>query len=169
MQRFKEQRWFLFLDRAKALNDFIRRRVGNSAEADEIFQELSLVVLRHASGPDEVEKFSAWCHAIARHVLAHHFRAKRRQAKLLDRVELEGFACESCHYLDPERAASARELLKLVGKRLDPQGGELLSQRYLLGESTGEIAQRLAQSEASVRMRLMRLRLVAKREHQKHQ
>ena len=169
MQRFQEQRWFLFLDRAKTLNAYIRRRVADSAEADEIFQELSLVVLRHATGPDEVENFSAWCHSIARHVVAHHFRAKRRRARLLDRVELEGFACESSQCLDPERAASARELLKLVGKRLDPQSRELLSQRYLLGESTGEIAEPLAQSEASVRMRLMRLRSAAKREHQKYQ
>lgn len=59
--------------RLMTLNAYIRRRVGDSPEADEIFQELSLVVLRHATGRDEVENFSAWCHAIARHVVARHF------------------------------------------------------------------------------------------------
>ena len=57
----------------------------------------------------------------------------------------------------------ARELLRLLGKRLDPKAQELLSQRYLLGESTEEIAIRLEQSPTAVRMRLMRLRTMARR------
>ena len=158
-----QDRWLLFLSRAKSLQAYIRRRVDDPTEAEEVFQDLSLIVLRHRSGPKDIERFNAWCHSLARHVLAHHFRTKRRRANLLTRVELEGSAFETSHRVDPERAASARELLRLLGKRLDPKARELLSQRYLLGESTEEIALRLEQSPTAVRMRLMRLRTMAKR------
>lgn len=163
MRELSQDRWLLFLDRAKSLRAFIRRRVADPTEAEEVFQDLSLIVLRHRSGPKDIECFGAWCHSLARHVLAHHFRTKRRRANLLSRVELESAGFETSHSVDPERAASARELLRLLGKKLDPKAAELLSQRYLLGESTEEIALRLAQSRTAVRMRLMRLRTMAKR------
>lgn len=153
----------MFLDREQSLRAYIRRRVRDAAEAEEIFQELSLVVLRHRSGPKDMARFTAWCHALARHLLAHHFRSKRRRASLLSRVELESAGFETSHRVDPERAASARELLGLLGNRLDPKARELLSLRYLLGESAEEIALRLDQSPTAVRMRLMRLRSMAKR------
>jgi RNA polymerase sigma-70 factor, ECF subfamily len=158
-----QDRWLLFLGKEKSLRAYIKRRVGDATEAEEVFQELSLTVLRHRSGPNDMELFSAWCHALARHVLAHHFRTKRRRAKLLSRVELESAGFETSHRVDPERAASARELLGLLGKRLNPQAQALLSQRYLLGESTEEIALRLEQSPTAVRMRLMRLRSMVRR------
>ncbi|HWZ92351.1 MAG TPA: sigma-70 family RNA polymerase sigma factor [Polyangiaceae bacterium] len=163
MRELSQDRWLLFLDRAKSLYAYIRRRVDDQTDAEEVFQDLSLLVLRHRSGPKDVERFNAWCHCLARHVLAHHSRAKRRRANLLSRVELESAGFVTCHRLDPERAASARELLRILGKRLDPQARELLSQRYLLGESSEEIALRLEQSPTAVRMRLMRLRTMAKR------
>jgi RNA polymerase sigma-70 factor (ECF subfamily) len=163
MRALPDDRWPLFFDRAKSLRAYIRRRVDDPTEAEEVFQDLSLIVLRHRSGPKDVERFSAWCHALARHVLAHHFRTKRRRANLLSRVELESAGFETSHRVDPERAASARELLRILGTRLDSQAQELLSQRYVLGESTEEIAMRLAQSPTAVRMRLMRLRSMAKR------
>ncbi|HEX3775045.1 MAG TPA: sigma-70 family RNA polymerase sigma factor [Polyangiaceae bacterium] len=163
MRELSDDRWLLFMDRAKSLRAYIRRRLDDPAEAEEVFQDLSLIVLRHRSGPKDMERFNAWCHSLARHVLAHHFRAKRRRANLLTRVELESAGFETSHRVDPERAASARELLRLLGKKFDPKARELLSQRYLLGESTEEIALRLEQSPTAIRMRLMRLRSIAKR------
>jgi RNA polymerase sigma-70 factor, ECF subfamily len=155
--------WLLFLQRADSLRAYIKRRVSDPMEAEEIFQDLGLVVFRHRSGPTDIESFGPWCYALARNVLAHHFRSKRRRANLQSRVELESLAVESSHRIDPERAASARQLLEIMGSGLGLEARDLLSQRYLLGESTEEIAQRLEQSPTAVRMRLMRLRSLAKR------
>jgi RNA polymerase sigma factor (sigma-70 family) len=163
MAASSQERWRLFLGNAKVLRAFIRRRVRDPAETDEVFQELSLVVLRHCSDPKEIEQFTAWCHALTRNVLAHHFRTKRRRANLLSRLELERVAFETRYEVDPERSASARELLVRLKKRLDPRARDLLSLRYLLGESTEEIAMRLERSPTAVRMRLMRLRSIARR------
>jgi RNA polymerase sigma-70 factor, ECF subfamily len=155
--------WLLFLASASSLRAYIRRRVTDAAEAEEVFQELSLVVFRHPASPRDEERFSAWCHVLARHLLAHHFRAKRRRANLLSRFETESTDYGVELGIDPERSASARELLEILDKQLDPQASELLAQRYLMGESTEEIAQRLARSPSAIRMRLMRLRSIAKR------
>lgn len=155
--------WLLFLDSASSVRAYIRRRVADHAEADELFQELSLIVFRHPAGPREKDLFSAWCHGLARHLLAHHFRAKRRRANLLSRFEFESTGVGAAHHVDPERSASARELLGRLDEQLDPQASELLKQRYLMGESTEEIALRLARSPTAIRMRLMRLRSLAKR------
>jgi hypothetical protein len=81
----------------------------------------------------------------------------------MSRFEFESTAVDATHGVDPERSASARELLGLLGKRLDPQARELLEQRYLMGESTEKIALRLARTPTAIRMRLMRLRSLAKR------
>ena len=163
MQDLSQDRWRLFEGKAKSLRAYIRRHVDDPTEADEIFQDLSLVVFRHHTDPGEIELFSAWCHSLARNLLAHHFRSKRRRAKLLSRVELESEWFEPSHRVDPERAASARQLLGMLEKRLEPAARELLSQRYLHGASTQEIALRLEQSPTAVRMRLMRLRAIARR------
>ena len=150
----------LFQQQAPKLRVYLRRRVQEPADAEELFQELCLVVIGHQSGPKSLDRFPEWCRALARHMLAHHFRSKRRRERLLERVELEGIAL--CQRIDPERLASARELLDKLVVRLDPESTELLSQRYALGESAQEIARRLEQSPAAVRMRLMRLRSAAK-------
>jgi DNA-directed RNA polymerase specialized sigma24 family protein len=95
-------------------------------------------------------------------MLAHHYRTNRRRASLLGSVAQERAAHEPWHCVDPERVASARELLERLGARFNPKAQELLSQRYALGETTHEIATRLEQSPTAVRMRLMRLRSAAK-------
>jgi RNA polymerase sigma-70 factor, ECF subfamily len=157
------ERWLLFLGKEKSLRAYIRRRVSDPMEAEETFQDLSLVVLRHRTGPRDIESFGAWCYSLARNVLAHHFRNKRRRASLLSRVELESLVFETSHRIDPERTASARQILEILSSRLGLEARDLLSQRYLLGESTEEIALRLEQSPTAVRMRLMRLRSIVKR------
>ena len=151
-----------FPQQATSLRAYLRRRVRDPADAEELFQELSLVVIRHPSGPKNVERFPEWCRALARHMLGHHFRSNRRRAKLLDRFAFEGTANDPCQRIDPERLASARQLLTKLTERLDPGSTELLSQRYALGESAHEIALRLEQSPTAVRMRLMRLRSAMK-------
>jgi RNA polymerase sigma factor (sigma-70 family) len=116
-----------------------------------------------SASPEDIDHFGAWCHSLACNVLSHHFRSKRRRAELMARIERESGLVHTGHGVDPERAASARQLLNRLGTQLDPQARALLSRRYLLGESTEAIALRLAQSATAVRMRLMRLRSIAKR------
>lgn len=152
------------MEGAECLRAFIRRRVDNATDADEVFQDLSLLVLRQRDRSSPIEHFPAWCYTLARRVLARHFRNKSRRERLLNLVELE-MSAELGYGSDPERAASAREIVKLLRERLSPDAHQLLLERYVLGESAEEIASRLAQSPTAVRMRLMRLRSAVKTKH----
>jgi RNA polymerase sigma factor (sigma-70 family) len=163
MRLSPEERWAHFLADSKKLRAYIRRRVRDVTEAEEVFQDLSLIVIRDRSDSKDIEQFSAWYRALARNVLAHHFRARRRRADLISRVELEEASSNPIHGADPERSASAREILRTLDTRLKPRARELLLQRYLLGESPEEIALRREESAAVVRVRLMRLRSLVKR------
>lgn len=152
------ENWRLFLQCSDSIARYIRRRVRDAEEAAEIFQDLSLIVLKHENGPLEVDRFASWCRGLARHTLAHHFRSKRRRATLLDRAELEGSHLVGQGPYDPEHSFAARELLDRMFQNVDERSRRMMIDRYLLGKSAEEIGQRLAQSPTSIRMKLMRVR-----------
>ena len=146
-----------FLDCAGSIARYVRRRVKDADAAAEIFQDVSLLVLRRQTalaGGD----FYAWCHGVARHAIARHFRKERRQASLLTRVEPEGHALLAQAPHDPESSFATRELLDQIFTGVDERSRRLMIERYLLGRSAEEIAERAAQSPSAVRMKLMRVR-----------
>jgi RNA polymerase sigma factor (sigma-70 family) len=147
-----------FLDSASSIARYVRRRVRDAEVAAEIFQDVSLVVLRHRSAPASAENFYAWCHGVARHAIARHFRKQRRQASLLIRAEPEGHALLAQAPHDPESTFATRELLERMFNGVDERSRRLIIERYLLGHSAEEIAAQAAQSPSSVRMKLMRAR-----------
>jgi RNA polymerase sigma-70 factor, ECF subfamily len=143
---------------APILTRYIRRRVRSDEEAADLFQEVSLLVLRTMRSPDDDSCFVAWCKGLARNTLAHHYRGKLRRAILLERAEPEAAAFLGSLPGDPEHEALTRQRLERLFAEVDHSAARLMLERYLLGKSAEEIARRLAQSPASIRMRLMRLR-----------
>lgn len=143
---------------APILTRYIRRRVRSAEEAAELFQEVSLLVLRTPRAPDDDSCFVAWCKGLARNTLAHHYRGKLRRAIFLERAEPEAAALLGWLPGDPEHEALTRQRLQRLFAEVDESAVRLMLERYLLGKSAEEIASRLAQSPASIRMRLMRAR-----------
>jgi RNA polymerase sigma factor (sigma-70 family) len=150
--------WNQFLDCSDSLARYIRRQVRNRDDAAELFQELSLLVLRNSRGPQPGATFDSWCRGLARHILAHHFRSKRRRASLLDRAGRESHDLESRDLRNPERECAAREVLERAFAGIDASSSRMVIERYLLGDSAEEIGTRLARSPSAVRMKLMRIR-----------
>ncbi len=58
----------------------------------------------------------------------------------------------------PERQAATRSVVLQRLEGVDPESRDLLFRRYVLEQTSGEIAQDLKLTAAAVRMRLMRLR-----------
>jgi RNA polymerase sigma factor (sigma-70 family) len=148
---------------ASTLARYIRRRVRSDEEAAEVFQEVSLLVLRTPRSRADHGCFVAWCKGLARNTLAHHYRGKQRHAVLLGRAEPEAAAFHGWAPVDPEEQALTRERLERLFAGVDEKVTRLMLERYLLGESAEEIARRLAQSPAAIRMRLMRVRAALRR------
>jgi RNA polymerase sigma-70 factor, ECF subfamily len=149
----------LFLQQREVLLSYIRALVRDPNDAEDLFQEVSVHVLSLKELPCDPEKFSAWCRGVARRMVLHFWRLRRRTPIVsdsrfldaLDRVYTEadteadqsirrGIALAECIDLLPER------------RRL------VLSLRYLRRMTSDEIGASLKRSAAAVRQELTRIR-----------
>jgi RNA polymerase sigma-70 factor (ECF subfamily) len=64
------------------LHAFIRRRVSNPADADDILQEVFLRIHRRIATLSHVERLVAWLFEITRNVIVDHYRSSLRQREL---------------------------------------------------------------------------------------
>jgi RNA polymerase sigma factor (sigma-70 family) len=158
-----QARWLLFRKQSRALYTYVRRMVDNRDDADELFQDVALAVLQQANRPEDIVQFAAWCRGLARHLLYRYYRTKRRRANVLTQFGLDIGDLSGHVSHDPERHALTSEALDRVFDGVDDRSRQMILDRHLFGESAEEIAERMEQSSASVRMKLMRLRSAAKR------
>ncbi len=72
---------------------FVRRRIGDLAEADDLVQEVFEELARAAREP--IDEVAAWLMRVARNRIIDRYRARAREARVLDRSRpLEGAAGE---------------------------------------------------------------------------
>jgi RNA polymerase sigma factor (sigma-70 family) len=138
------------------LRGYVRRLADSDEHAKEVFQEVSLRMLT-TEGPDDPERYAAWGRGVVRHVIAHDWRMRMRARaeQPFEEDLVEEFVEPPT---DPEAHLDARAWVERIVGDLDSEGVALLYRRYVLQESGKELADELARSPASVRMRLMRLR-----------
>jgi RNA polymerase sigma factor (sigma-70 family) len=148
----------LFVIHREALLRFVRRLVSSDEDAEEMVQELALIVLTHRAGPDDANDFAGWCRGVARNVAAHRRRTLARRRAREDNAgfaEPDAFAMATQD--DLERVAMARQQLAGRLNGLDLAALNLLRDRFVLEETPTEMAARLNVSAASIRMRVARL------------
>lgn len=136
---------------------FFVRRTGDPDEAEDLTQDVFLVVHRSLSDYRGEAPLAGWIYGITR----NHYRGHCRRLRLSDMLRrcLQGQEESSPA---PERSAEARCLLR----RFEANGAALLTPREhrlvaLLGESRSsirDIAKALGASEASAKTRIHRLR-----------
>ena len=146
--------WTLFLRQRRRLTQYVRRLVPDLQDATDVVQEVGLRLLRQPSAPASRDQFEAWCRSVARNVVLQDLRAAR-----YERAKLEAFGRDGV--VDvwwPQRQAEMRSAVLERLEGVDPESRDLLFRRYVLEQTSGEIAQELKLTAAAVRMRLMRLR-----------
>jgi RNA polymerase sigma-70 factor (ECF subfamily) len=117
-------------DLGPELRVFLRRRLANLQEVDDVYQEvlLAIHVSRHTYDPRR--RVEPWAFAIAGHVVARHLRRSKRRATrevLVDVLPAErvGRGGPSCAELGealarlPRRQRQAVELLEFAGLSVD--------------------------------------------------
>lgn len=152
----RTREWALFEQCLPMLKTYVRRRVSNREYASDVIQEVSLQILR-GPAPWERSRFVAWSRGVARHVISHQWRLRRRA---LAETPLEVGSMERAGASPPDTEAylDARAWVARIHRDFDRDEIELLVRRYVLEETGRELADELAQSPARLRMRLMRLR-----------
>jgi RNA polymerase sigma-70 factor (ECF subfamily) len=154
----KEETVRLFMKHQRMLREFILSLIPDSNDADDILQEVSVVVLAKTDPPQEIQKFPAWCRGVARNVMLHHWRSRRKtltpSARFLEAVEMayqEGDARE-------DEMNLRRRALEECLQRLPDSSRNLLELRYVQKAPSQEIARTLGRTATSVRMALVRVR-----------
>jgi RNA polymerase sigma factor (sigma-70 family) len=144
----------LFVASEREIRRAARRFSASTDEANDIVQDTAVVVFAHDHGPPDAESFVGWCCTVARHLALHRRRSEARAEALKDCLQHYSPAFVDC---DSERAVATQKRLELGLDRLDEEELSLLWNRFVLEETSVEVASRLNISAVSVRMRLSRL------------
>jgi RNA polymerase sigma-70 factor, ECF subfamily len=137
---------------------YIRALVGDADLTEDIFQEVSVVVLQKVEEFTAGRDLQAWCRGIARNVVLRE-REKSRRLRTFDGdriVELVDAAFAEHAGGDP--LESRHSLLRACIRMLAAPSRDLLQMRYDAGLSLRDVAQKLGRTEAAVQVAISRLR-----------
>jgi RNA polymerase sigma-70 factor (ECF subfamily) len=137
---------------------FLRRTAPSAADADDIFQEVWLRVVRSARSYDPEQRFTAWLFTIAwNQVRTHWRRQNERQPARTDDDGTERQADTRClkpradeALIEAERGDRLRHLIGLLPERL----AEAICLRYFEELSEKEMSSRLGVPVGTVKSRL---------------
>jgi len=137
---------------------YIRSLIGDADLTEDIFQEVSVVVLQKAEEFVEGGDLQAWCRGIARNLVLREREKSRRLRVFEDHrlVELVDIAFQENS--GRELMDARRSLLRKCLERLAAPSRELLDLRYSAGLSLRQVAQKLGRTEPAVQVGLSRLR-----------
>jgi RNA polymerase sigma-70 factor (ECF subfamily) len=93
---------------------FVRARIDDDCDAEDITAEVFLNALRHLGGyRDQGRPFSCWLYRIAVNAVASHYRSRRSHLSLDDELGLQA------DLTDPMDTVLARERLRAVWRAVD--------------------------------------------------
>lgn len=148
----------LFLQNERRLYAYILTLLANRADADDIFQEASLVMWDKFDERHPPDDFTAWgCRIAYFKVLDFCKRSQRRRVQfsqeMLERVADTAVAQRATLQLDERREALAGCIDKL-----SPRDRELLTCRYAEGATTQSTAAQVGRSADAVYKALAKIR-----------
>lgn len=142
---------------------FLRVLTRDADMAEELFQELSLVVIRKIDTYDATRDFGSWIRGIARNLHLNAQKKQRRSRRLLAVYDPEIVEAVLNVYDDPsgQEAENRSELLQRLRQciqQLPENHRKLLQGRYEHKHSAEELAELHNRTAASVSTILSRLR-----------
>ena len=149
------------LENRDALCAFLYMHLRNWNETEELFQEVSLVIMRKANEELEVRHFKAWSREIARRTLLNYWKKKKKIPVPLSDADLQ--ACENAWQrkdADPQPLSERMERLKICLAKLSGDLRRMLGLRYEKDLSLRQIAAELSKTEGAVQVALSRARSV---------
>ena len=139
---------------AAGLRAFIRSRVGDDADAEDILQEVFIRVHRNLCCLPEPEwhRPESWIYQIARHLIIDHYRRRRELVAIPENWPAEPDMPEE----DPE-ALLALSLREMIDELPEPYRQALILTEYQ-GLSQKQLAERLGISLSGAKSRVQRAR-----------
>lgn len=149
----------LFLRHRHMLLSYIHALVGDANDAEDIFQEVGVQIMKKDQVPADARQFAAWCRGIARNLVLHHWRStQRRRAvvneRLLDVLEQAYQEADPAWESASDRSLALAECLRL----LPAMSYDVIHMRYFEGLTSAEIGRRIERTAVAVRKMLSRIR-----------
>lgn len=138
---------------------FLRRLVGDAADAEDLAQETFLKAFRALASYDPARPLRSWLFGIAHHAALDFLRARRPETLSLD--DGDGPPLPAAPDASPESEAAAAldgELVERLLRALPAPYREVLLLRHAEDLSVAEVAAALGLPEGTVKVRLFRAR-----------
>jgi RNA polymerase sigma-70 factor, ECF subfamily len=152
----RERFMALYLEAQPSLRSYCRALMPSAADADDLLQEVSVVLWRRVADYDAERSFLGWSIGIARNQAAR-WRRSRARSRLAFSAEAEDALARAYEELEDDLAGHRAALRDCIA-RLGDHGRDLLTQRYAEGLSLAEIAQRRGSSLNAVNKALGKMR-----------
>jgi len=146
----------LFVKHQLGLRAFILSLEPNFTDAEDLLQEVFLVITRKANEFQEGTNFFAWGCTIARYKLMELLRRRSRSQALSEEVIEALCAAEPEDHFDDSRLAILRNCLE----QLAPKARQMMYLRYYGEHSPAQIARLVSWTPNAVRVALSRARTV---------
>lgn len=154
MQPNQEKTIVLLLAHRAMLLGYITSIVRDAHLAEDVFQDVSLVVLKKGVALQDEQAFPAWARQIARLEALTALRKRKQAPQLLDQTVLEML---DQHWRASDREPSAaRQALSECVQRLSPPARRLIELRYVDNLRGPEVAEKLARPLNTVYVALSR-------------
>src|SRR5437773_3560941 len=146
----------LFLKAQPAVRSYLLSLLRNAVDADDVSQEVSLVLWERFGDYDDRYPFLSWAFGIARNHVAR-WRRSRSKTRVWLPPEIEEKLAVTAAEIEDELAPQ-RKALQACLEKLGPQARELLALRYEQQMSLQEIAARRKMSLNAVNKALGKIR-----------
>lgn len=151
----------LLLEHRDAIFAYILALVRDWNAAEDVFQEVSIVVLQKGQEGQQVETFLPWCREIARRTVLHHRKTSARSRLVLSPEAIDAVD-RAFAERDLEVEGHGRDLLQALRRCLqklpDPLR-RLVRLRYDDALSLEDVARRLGRTPGAVQVALSRIRM----------
>ena len=140
------------------LMSVLRSRINNPHVVEDLYQEVSLAVLRQPSRPTDPEKVAPWLYRLAvRHVINFH-RKTGRQKRMQEKIQHQVLTTQSTapDALDWLVKTEQHSLVKHALKKLRPQDREILTLKYTEHWTYKQLAEHLGATTNTIEYRLIR-------------
>jgi RNA polymerase sigma-70 factor (ECF subfamily) len=141
----------------RRLGAFIRSRVEDDAEAEDILQEVFIRIHRSLCCQTDWEKPESWIYQIARNLIIDHYRRRRELVEIPEDLPLESEWDEMESLDEDPEAQLALSLRDMIDELPEPYRQALILTEYQ-GLSQKELAEREGISLSGAKSRVQRAR-----------
>jgi RNA polymerase sigma-70 factor (ECF subfamily) len=141
------------------LSRYIRTKIGNPADAEEILQDTLFAFLESIRDFEGKSNVGTYLFSICQHKIIDFYRRKKMKHAVFS--QMPQLAALISPLLSPEEeldATLAKEKIHTVLARLLPQYRQILILKYIEGQTVAEIARKLTLTFKSVESQLFRAR-----------